>query len=116
MIKPFLVDAPGLSTMTTEGNQYISVVATSGKITQITAVVVTDPTVKVDNYAAVTSITLSVVIYQGTSSSTDILTITGSSVNNKVNNMSLILQGDVKQGSQSIATIVSCGQTSVMAE
>lgn len=112
MMKPFLVNAPGLSVMTPSGNQYISVVASSGVITQITAAVVTDPTMKVDNYDAVISITLSVVITQGTSSSTDIINIMGSSVSTTINGFSLILMGDINQGTQSVATIMSCGQTS----
>lgn len=115
-MKPFLVNAPGLSTMTPAGNQYISVTAASGQITEITAVVVTDSTVKVDDYAAVTSITLSVVITQGTSSSTDVINIMGSSINTTVNGLSLILMGDINQGSQSVATITSCGQTSTMVD
>lgn len=116
MMKPFLVNAPGLSTMGTEGNQYILVVATSGKITKITAVVITDPTVKVDNYETVISITLTVVITQGTSSTTDVYVITGSSISSTTNGLPFILMGDVTQGSQSTATILSCGQTSVMVD
>lgn len=118
-MKPFLVNTPDLSIFNPPAaNKYISLVAASGAIASVIPVIVTDATVMVDNYPSVTSITLMVVINQGSSSVTDVVNIKGSSVYSTANNQKFILLGDVIQseGKQVTATIISCGQTSTLVD
>lgn len=118
MMKLVLVNSPELTIPGgPTGNSMISIIPTgSAAPTSSAFVPVTDPTMLVDNYPVVTTLTISVPWTQGETSGTDVITLTGSSISTNNNNQSLILQQDSANGLLFKAIVTSCGQTSTFAE
>lgn len=105
---------PGGST----GNTMISL---SGKATSLNTVVpIIDPTMSVDNYNVCTKLIINITypIESPPYSSTDIITINGTSSSNTINNQPMVVMGDNGTGNASgvVATVISCGQTSTMVD
>lgn len=116
-MKLVLVNAPGLGTMTQAGNNYITVTPPTGFTGSVTAQITADDTMKVDNMAVCTMITISVDGNIGQSGYKDVVTINGSTSNTTINNMPLIVMGDNGTGAAgTTAKVISCGQTSTSAE
>lgn len=108
-MKLVLVNKPDLSTMSPGGNAYITV---SGANAVQKVTVVDDPTMSVDNFHVCTKIIINCTYQSGPSSIPDVVTITGTSACNTINNQPMIVQGDTGSGSVVKATVISCGQTS----
>ena len=103
--------------MSQAGNTYISITTPSGFSGSATPVIVSDPTITVDNFAVCTHIEIAISGVIGEASYADSVTINGDSQFTTANNMSVILLGASGEGkSGSSAKVISCGQTSVMVD
>lgn len=110
-MKLALVNTPALSIMTPAGNALITVV---GANAVSSVVVVSDPTFKIDNFAVCTKVIINCTYQAGTASVADVVTIMGTSVSTTANRQPIITMGDMGSGAVVKATVISCGQTSVM--
>ena len=112
-MKLVLVNKPDLTVMSPTGNTYISVVGANA-VTGV--VVVSDPTVKVDNFNVCTKITINCTYQVGQSSVADTVIINGTSTCASANNQPMIVMGDMGSGAVVKASVISCGQTSTMVD
>ena len=112
-MKLVLVNKPDLSVMSPAGNAYISVVGANA-VTGV--VVISDPTIKVDNFNVCTRITINCTYQAGPSSVPDVVVINGTSACASANNQPMIVMGDMGSGSVVKASVISCGQTSTMVD
>lgn len=118
-MKLVLVNAPQL--VTPGGPTGNTMIKLSGKAISLNSVVPTvDTTMSVDNYSVCTKLTVNITypIESSPYSSTDVITINGTSSSTTINNQAMILMGDKGTGSASgvTAEVISCGQTSTSAE
>lgn len=112
-MKLVLVDTPELKIMTPAGNALISVI---GANAVNSVVVISDPTIKVDNFNVCTRITINCTYQAGPSSVPDVVVINGTSVCSTANHQPMITIGDMGSGAVVKATVISCGQTSTMVD
>ena len=117
---PCLVAKPDLTIITPSPaatNAYFTFVIPAATVASIVITPVTDPTMTVDNFPVCTSLTIVIAGMNGQTPFSDTITLQGQSAFTTINNLPLIMQGQIGNGvAGSTVTITSCGQTSTMVE